>query len=67
MFNTCQVVDAIDERVDAAVENGGEVKDVTYDRVDLMEREHVTYYHLFLEAQPPSDSLKTFRSPKIDG
>ena len=52
MLNTCQVVDAIDERVDAAVENGGEVKDVAYDWVDLMEREHVTYYHLFLEAQP---------------
>ena len=35
---TCQVVDAIDERVDAAVENGGEVKDVTQDWVDLREK-----------------------------
>ena len=37
-FLTCQVVDAIDEGVDAAVQNGGEVKDVTQDWVDLTEK-----------------------------
>ena len=36
--NTCQVVDAVDEGVDAAVENGGEVKDVTQDWLDLGEK-----------------------------
>ena len=36
--NTCQVVDAVDEGVDAAVENGGEVKDVTQDWLDLREK-----------------------------
>ena len=38
IFNTCQVVDAIDEWVDAAVQNGGEVKDVTQDWMDLGEK-----------------------------
>ena len=40
MNNTCQVVDAIDEGVDAAVENGGEVKDVAKDWMDLGEKGH---------------------------
>ena len=38
IFNTCQIVDAIDERVDAAVENGGEVEDVAQDWVNLGEK-----------------------------
>ena len=37
-INTCQVVDAVDEGVDAAVENGGEVKDVAKDWMDLGEK-----------------------------
>ena len=47
IFKTCQVVDAIDERVDAAVENGGEVKDVTQDWVDLMEKARNTLSSFF--------------------
>ena len=53
IFKTCQVVDAIDERVDAAVENGGEVKDVTQDWVDLTRRD-VTHYHPFFRGSAPA-------------
>ena len=40
VHNTCQVVDAIYEGIDAAVENGGEVEDVTQDWMDLGEKGH---------------------------
>ena len=66
MHNTCQVVDAIYEGVDAAVENGGEVKDVSQDWMDLGEKRPKA-------SAPnctPSYSLKTLaqliQSPKID-
>ena len=54
--NTCQVVDAVDEGVDAAVENGGEVKDVTQDWLNLGEKDP-----FFLKGLTFTENLHSFK------